>query len=270
MTAKYSPIIAIILLAAVAGAARGEEKAKPPYWLEPMKKLNAQFKGTDNYIARFGDSITVSRAFWSPLGWSDPDVYLPDDGLPKRPAKPWKQVIGGINDEDGAAGGWTTENVLKVIDKVLADRKPELAIIMIGTNDISGGKAPKGYRERLEKIITKCLDAKCIPILNTIPPRKDHDRAVKEVNGIIQDLAEKHHIPLVDYHDAIMMRQPEGRWLGTLIDKDGVHPTAGKTQDYSSQNLDVSGYALRTWVNFLMVREVYFKVLEPAEAKVGK
>jgi lysophospholipase L1-like esterase len=256
----------LLVLAAMAFRARAADADKAPHWLEPMRKLNARFKGTDRYIARFGDSITLSRAFWSPLGWSDPDIYIPDDGLPKRPqGKPWKQTLGGINDEDGCGSGWTTENVLTVIDKVLERRKPEMAIIMIGTNDIAGGKVPKEYRSRLEKIVAKCLDAQCIPILNTIPPRKGLDKAVSEVNGIIEDVATKHHIPLVDYHEAIVMRQPDGRWLGSLIDKDGVHPTAGKTEDYSSKNLEVSGYALRTWVNFMMVREVYFKVLEPPQ-----
>lgn len=154
--------------------------------------------------------------------------------------------------------------MLKVIDKTIAQRKPQIAIIMIGTNDISGKAAtvPRGYQDKVEKIITKCLDAKCIPILNTIPPRKRYDKAVAEVSAILKSLAKKHSIPLVDYHEAIVSRQPDGKWLGTLIDADGVHPTAGKTNDYSPENLKVSGYALRTWVNFLMVREVVFKVIQ--------
>ena len=245
-------------------AQTADVKEHPP-WLEPMKKLNAQFKGDPMYVARFGDSITVSRAFWSPMGWSDPDPFLSDDGLPRRPLgdKPWKQVIKGINDEDGCGSGWSADNVLKVIDKVLAQRKPQVAIVMIGTNDISGDatRAPRDYEQKLEKIIAKCLEAKCIAILNTIPPRKGFDKAVTEVNEALKKLAKKHAVPLVDYHEAIVSRQPAGAWLGTLISDDGVHPTAGKTNDYSPENLKVSGYALRTWINFLMLREVYFKVI---------
>jgi hypothetical protein len=32
---------------------------------------------------------------------------------------------------------------------------------MIGTNDISGGSVPDGYRAGLKKIVQKCLDAHC-------------------------------------------------------------------------------------------------------------
>jgi hypothetical protein len=44
---------------------------------------------------------------------------------------------------------------------------------------------------------------------------------------------------------------------------DGVHPSGGATGDFSAANLGKSGYALRTWVNFLAYRQVYFKVLHP-------
>ena len=260
---NWQGFLAIVLTAATMAEGKPAE-SDAPAWVGPMRKIAAQFKGDPMYVARFGDSITVSRAFWSPMGWSDPDAFIPDDGLPKRVGdKPWKQVIKGVNDEDGCGSGWSADNVLKVIDKVLATRKPQIAIIMIGTNDISGSPsaAPRGYPEKVEKIITKCLDANCIPILNTIPPRKSYEKAVGEVNVILKALAKKHAIPLVDYHEAIVSRQPDGKWLGTLIDTDGVHPTAGKTNDYSPENLKVSGYALRTWVNFLMVREVVYKVV---------
>src|SRR5437588_6599919 len=36
-------------------------------WVEPMKKVHARFKGTPGTFAHFGDSITVSFAFWAPL-----------------------------------------------------------------------------------------------------------------------------------------------------------------------------------------------------------
>lgn len=100
----------MILLAALVMALPAYAAALDPAWLEPMRKLTAQFKGDPMYVVRFGDSITVSRAFWSPMGWSDPDAFIPDDGLPKRVGeKPWKQVIKGVNDEDGCGSGWTAD-----------------------------------------------------------------------------------------------------------------------------------------------------------------
>ena len=34
---------------------------------EPMKQVHARFKGQKGTFAQFGDSITVSLAFWAPL-----------------------------------------------------------------------------------------------------------------------------------------------------------------------------------------------------------
>jgi lysophospholipase L1-like esterase len=241
--------------------------AEPPAWVEPMRKVHAGFKGEPGYVAQLGDSITTSLAFWSPLGWDDPEKYLPkeDDSLPKTPRdKRWRDVIRGVRDkgtEHGNNGGWRVENVLSVIDKVLADKQPEVAVIMIGTNDIRGNRVPDGYRAGVAKIVDKCLAANCVPMLTTIPPMKGHDESVAAANKIIRALAEEKKLPLIDYHAAIIERRPEKTWLGTLISDDGVHPTAGKTNDYSKENLQVDGYALRNWVTFLKLREVYFGVL---------
>ena len=36
-------------------------------WVEPMKQVHARFTGSRGTFALFGDSITVSLAFWAPL-----------------------------------------------------------------------------------------------------------------------------------------------------------------------------------------------------------
>lgn len=264
-----------LVMAALAGvgasttrpASRPATGPAEPYWLGPMKKLHAEFKGTRGYVAQFGDSITHSMAFWSPMGWSDPSVYLPaDDGLPKKPpSKRWRDVIKGARAKGAGEGnysGWRVGSLLRSVDDVLAKRKPEVAIVMIGTNDIWGGSIPAGYRAGLEGIVSKCLARQCIPVLNTIPPFRGRDRVVAGANGIIRKVAAKYRVPLVDYHAAILTRRPGHSWDGTLISKDGVHPAAGKTHVYSEENLRVSGYALRNWVNFLMYRRIYFRILE--------
>src|SRR5687768_13642457 len=258
-------VLAVPTFIASAGPA---SKSAEPAWADPMRKVHAAHKGKDCYVAQLGDSITVSMAFWSPLDWHDLDQHLPEkpeDGLPKRPeGKRWRDVIGGIRDkgpEHGSNGGWRTGNVLKVIDKVLADKQPAIAIVMIGTNDISANKVPANYRADLETIIRKCTAAGCVPILNTIPPRKATQKAAEEANEIIRDVAKQANVPLADYYAEILKRRPGTTWDGTLVSPDGVHPSAGKTQIMTEENLKESGYALRTWVNFLAVREVYFRVI---------
>ena len=263
--------LAMLLLMGLAGTGAAQEKELPA-WVEPVRQVHAKFDGQQHYVAQLGDSITTSLAFWSPLGWDDPEKYLPeDDGLPTKPAdKRWREVILGVRDkgaEHGNDGGWRVENILAVLDKVLKEKRPEVAVIMVGTNDVRGNRVPDNYAPGVEKIVDKCLAAHCIPMLTTIPPMRGHDRAVGEANTILKKLAAEKQIPLIDYHAAILERRPEQTWDKTLISDDGVHPSAHKTNDYSAENLQVDGYALRNWVTFLKYREVYFHVLHPEEIK---
>jgi len=232
-----------------------------------MRKLHAGFQGVDGYIAQFGDSITYSMAFWSPMSWDDPSRFLrADDGLPKTPRdQRWRDYIKGARDKGpkfANYSGWKAAKLVQEVDAVLARENPVAAIIMIGTNDVSGGRVPDTYRGDLEKIVANCRAAHCVPILNTIPPRRGRDEAVAAVNAIIRDVAKQASAPLVDYHAACLHLRPAGSWDGTLISGDGVHPSGGKTNDYSVENVKTCGYALRNWMNFLTVRELVFRVLE--------
>jgi lysophospholipase L1-like esterase len=231
-----------------------------------MRAVHQEFKGRAGYVAQFGDSMTYSMAFWNPLSRSDPSIYLTDnDGLPLQPSgKSWRDVILGTDDkgpEHGNFSGWTSGQVRIAVENILAARQPEVAIILVGSNDIRSGKVPENYRANLEAIVDACLAVHCIPILNTIPPFRGKDSAVDEVNKIILETANSRKVPLADYHAACLKYRPGQSWDGTLISQDGVHPTGGKADDYSDKNLMNSGYALRNWVNFLVYRDIYFRVL---------
>lgn len=255
---------AVVLLMGMSGSrtTEGATADKTPYWYGPMKEVNAGFEGNPGYVAQFGDSITYSMAFWTPVGWMEPDSFLKgDDGFPKRPDRRWRDTLKGFRAKGGNHGnysGWRVGNVLGVIDKVLKREQPEAAIIMIGTNDM---KADNKYKEGLEQLVQKCIAAHCIPILNTIPPRRGRDETCKAINAIIREVAGKHKVPLVDYYAGIVKRRPGTTWDGTLIAKDGVHPSGTDNGNFSEENLKNGGYALRTWMNFLMLREAYFRIM---------
>src|SRR5262245_3527486 len=68
---KFSPLLALLVLPALAPA------ADPPEWAEPMRKVHANFTGTPGTLALFGDSITHSLAFWAP--WEYAPKTLPAD-----------------------------------------------------------------------------------------------------------------------------------------------------------------------------------------------
>jgi len=237
-----------------------------PYWVESMKAAHAGFRGNTGYVAQLGDSITYSMAFWTPIGWDEPDRYLTAaDGLPKRPEqKRWRDTLKGFRDkgpEHGNFSGWRASDVLGVLDDVLKRETPEIAIIMVGTNDISGGAVPEDYRDQLKTIVQKCLAAHCVPILNTIPPRRGYDTAVEAANRVIRQLARESKVPLADYYAECLRLRPARSWENTIISEDGVHPTGGETNVYTEENMKKCGYSLRNWVSFLAVREVYFRVL---------
>jgi len=167
------------------------------------------------------------------MSWDDPQRFLNQDaGLPKTPVKGrWRDAIQGARDKGpkfGNYSGWRVGNLLKTMDAVLVHDRPESAIIMIGTNDISGNRVPAGYRAGLESIVDKCLKAHCVPILNTIPPRRGHDKSVKAINAIIRDVAAKQKLPLADFYAACLRARPGNTWDGTIISKDGVHPKTGE------------------------------------------
>src|SRR5437762_13299594 len=44
-------------------------RSEEPGWVGRMKEVHAKFKGTKGTFAHFGDSITVTMAFWTPLAY---------------------------------------------------------------------------------------------------------------------------------------------------------------------------------------------------------
>ena len=61
---KGAPYLAgVIACAASAFAAETSDE----YWVEPMKEVSASFTGERGTVAQFGDSITISMAFFAPL-----------------------------------------------------------------------------------------------------------------------------------------------------------------------------------------------------------
>jgi lysophospholipase L1-like esterase len=231
-----------------------------------MKAVHASFKGNPGYVAQFGDSITYSMAFWTPIGWDEPDTYLTTaDAFPKRPKdKRWRDTLKGFRakgPEHGNYSGWRVGDVLGAIDAVLKREQPEAALIMVGSNDIAGGTVPDGYREGLGKIVQKCLEAHCVPILNTIPPRRGLQEAVEAANRVIRQTALEYQVPLADFYAECLRLRPGQTWDNSIISQDGIHPSGGQVNVYTQENVQLCGYALRNWVNFLAVRELYFRVL---------
>lgn len=271
-------LMAALLLAPATVRADG-----PPPWVEPMKQVHAKFTGKPGTLVLFGDSITFSRAFWSPLAYAPKTLpeplaknlqlvksYLLEDCWAK-----WRGPQFGS--ESGKTTRWAEEN----IDTWLKKLNPEVAIVMFGTNDMNQIDA-KEYDTRTRAVIEKCLKNGTVVILTTIPPRAGLEKKSKEFADVQRKIATDLKLPLIDYQAEILKLRPDD-WNGglpqfkaeaskdgysvpTLIAGDGVHPSnPSKFQDYSEESLKNNGYQLRTVMTLNVYADVIRLVLDPAK-----
>ncbi|MBN1808855.1 MAG: SGNH/GDSL hydrolase family protein [Planctomycetes bacterium] len=267
------------LLALDAGALEkpGKKKADPDYWVEPMKKVHAAFKGEKKTFAHFGDSITDTRAFWTGLQWQrnnmSPEALKAYNLVRAHMAQKcwgdWKGPRFGNQSRQTAT--WAQQNV----DGWLGDLKPECVLIMFGTNDLATS-TPETYARQMTEIVQKCLNSGAVVILSTIPPRHERDEIVQKYVGAVRKLAADSKVPLIDFYQEVITRRPKD-WDGalpqfaqyngydvpTLISRDGVHPSnPGKYNgDYSDEGLRSNGYTLRNYLVLMKYAEVIEKVL---------
>ena len=233
------------------------------YWVKPMKEVHNRFNGKKGSVATYGDSITYSEEFWTPIRGE-----VTDSGDVKN----LKELTDYIteeswdlkDEENGNKIGWNVRDGLPVLSNCLRNHNPETAIIMFGTNDIEDGTASpviKRYENDLNMFVKKCLDNGTIAILSTIPPRREMLRQVNKYNEIIKKTAELNKIPLVDYYEGMIKRRPDD-WDGVLIRKDdGCHPTK-KGNDWSEKGLKNSGYGLRNYLTVKKYAEVYMSIFK--------
>jgi hypothetical protein len=270
-------VTAVTLLAAALHAAEPAADAK--YWVEPMRKVHAQFKGREGTFACFGDSITVTMAFWSSLQWNRKNMNAAttaDYDLVKAHMKDecWGKWKGG---EFGNTGMMTIRWAFDNVDKWLKNMNPETALIMFGTNDL-GQLSLEEYEAKTRDVVRRCLANGTVVILSTIPPKHGQDAKAKAFVEALRRIARDMGLPVCDYYEAIMTRRPSD-WDGrldqfktapgdeyqvpTLIARDGTHPSNPKEWqgDYSEEGLKHNGYVLRNYVVLRSYAEVIREVL---------
>lgn len=244
-------------------------------WTEPMRKVHAQFKGTPGTFAQFGDSITVTMAFWAPLEWKPKNMDAAATAAYERVSKHmkpecWRAWKGA---KFGSEGGMTVRWALDNVDQWLAQLNPEVALVMFGSNDVGQMDVPE-YETKLGAVVERCLKNGTIVILSTMPPRAGQVEKSRAFADAVRRLAAELDVPLCDYHAEIVKRRPDD-WDGslpkfkapgdgydvpTLIARDGVHPSAPKqfNGDFSAEALRSHGYNLRNYATLL----AYTKVIE--------
>lgn len=256
-----------------------------PEWVEAMRRVHQKFSGQKGTFAQFGDSITVTMAFWAPLPYArknaPPEMeraFQIVNTYMRPECWRWK------GPEFGNEGGKTVKWALEHVDEWLKRLNPEVVIIMFGTNDLTHVSVDE-YRAQLKSLVQKCLDNGTIVILSTIPPRSGFVEKSAAFAEVARQVAAELKVPLVDYHAEILKRRPhdwdgssekfkgyEGYDVPTLISRDGVHPShpAKYRDDYSEEALRCNGYSLRNYLVLLKYAEVIEKVLMAKDKGSGE
>jgi lysophospholipase L1-like esterase len=261
-------------------------QAAPADYADTMKKVAAKFSGKEGVVIHLGDSITYANQYggWARGGkgktpqeeavlkWMHCNDNNDQDGWflarVDRPGNRSDTAVSGIRSSEYLEGG---KSGIPPLAEVIKKYNPQIAVILLGTNDVNGGRTPAQYRADMTRIVDLALANGTIPVVTTLPPIRGKDEAVKAFNAVLADLAKEKKIPLIDYYGEVLKRRPTD-WLGTLISDDGVHPTgdhggASASSEPTEENLRNSGYLLRGVLSVRKILEVKAKVLDAAKKK---
>jgi hypothetical protein len=259
-----------------------QARAKDPNdYAEPMKKVAAKFGGKDGVVIHIGDSITYANGYsgWARYGkgktpqdqavcaWMHVGKDDDTDGWflcrVDRPGGRSDTACSGIKTDEYIAGG---KAGMPPLAEIIRKYNPQIAVVMLGTNDATAGRAPVEVKANLGKIADALAANGTVPIVSTLPPYVGKDELIAKYNAAIQDLAKEKKLPLIDYGGEILKRRPND-WKGTLVSGDGVHPTvdqggANPGSEPTEANLKNSGLLLRGWLSVRKIGEVKERVID--------
>ena len=249
----------------------------PADYAEAMRKVSAKFSGKEGVVIHLGDSITYASPYggWARYGkgktaqdqavctWMHVGADDETDGWylarVDRAGNRSDTAASGVRSDEYIAGG---KGGLPPLADLLKKYNPQMAVVLLGTNDLNAGRTPAQYKGDMTRIVDALVANGTIPILTTIPPMKGKDDAVKAFNVVLAELAKEKKLPLIDYCGEILKRRPKD-WLGTLISGDGVHPTGENAgAEPTDENLKSSGQLLRGVLTVRKIAEVKAEVLD--------
>jgi hypothetical protein len=184
--------------------------------------------GRRDVFAKVGDSITVSGAF---LRCFEGDDIRWGEHASLRETRDFFAAT-RLDDRTSSFGrgtlaarvGWRTVRVLEgsppPLLRELDALRPAWAVVMLGTND-TYPDAMQGYARTLRPVIDALLDRGVIPLLSTLPPRRDDLQAQQltpEMNAVVRMVARSRRVPLMDLFGALDPLPSAG------LNRDGVHP----------------------------------------------
>lgn len=220
----------------------GEPIAKTPYPIgalhSPMdsavvrrlKAVLAKSEGRTNVFAKVGDSLTVNSYFLGCFNGKDVRLDKYKDLEETRAFFTANLVERNRSSFDrstlAAKVCWSSSAVIGGDPSPLAQEikaiNPAFAVVLIGTNDTY----PTGVallEKKLVEIVDYSLDHGVVPLLSTLPHRRDSSQAkalVPRMNEVIRTIAQDKQVPLMDLYTALADLPRQG------LGKDGIHLTA--------------------------------------------
>lgn len=271
---KYLLIIITLLISITSRTIAADSTSD---WLENMKSVHSKFTGSSGTFAHFGDSITVTLAYWTPMLYerknASPEMEaaysLTSKYMQKQCWREWKGSRYG--NQSSMTIRWADKNIASWLKEL----NPETALIMFGTNDLHSVPLEE-YNTKLRHVVKQCLDNGTVVILSTIPPRHKMADKAAVYSETIRKTAKDLKVPLIDFHREVLQRRPtdwdgasekfakyKGYDVPTLLARDGVHPSHPKkfSNDYSEDALKTCGFSLRNYLALMqyaeMIKELY-------------
>jgi lysophospholipase L1-like esterase len=259
-------------------------------YLAAMQEVAEKFDGTEGVVLHLGDSITLAAPYtaWARNGrgktpedeailtWSHCGEKDERDGWHLASFEVgsfWSYTAaGGVRVDQYLAGGY---GGLPPLARIVEEYDPQVAIVMLGTNDAWQGRPANEFAGDMARIIRRLLDNGIVPVVSTIPPMIPAPELGDHYNAELWGLAEHHKLPVIDFHGEIIGRRPDGSWNGALLGKDDPHPTASRAgvtpeSEPTAENLRESGYLLRGWLSVKKLIEVRGRVWEMETGRISR
>ena len=218
--AIYLSVIAVLIIAViVVGLALGIEPKEEENFFKVYYDNKCESYGIQNYNLSKGQIIFI--------GDSITDLCPLDDYYLDLPLACYNRGIGGD----------TTEGVLDRLQVSIFDLMPSKVVLMIGTNDVNGGKSEKYIVNNYAKIIKEIKEG--VPnvelyCMSIIPQNKDMESysdvdttanniKIQSINGKIKGLSEEQEATYIDLYPALLGK--EGN-LDKAYSDDGLHLNA--------------------------------------------
>ncbi len=257
-------------------------------WAEVMIPVARKFTGTQGMVVLMGDSLTYAN---QSTRWARSGAAAPGATDSAKAILRWSHANDGQKETNGwwmaavdrpggrsetAASGIRTDQYIKggfhglpSLAEILRKFNPQVAFILLGTNDAHGRK-PDDVLKDMNTIVETVIANGTIPVLTTLPPARAenmHER-IKQINQRYLGLAAARKLPIIDLYGEFVSRQPKGAWQGTLVGPDGVHLTHEQAAGPpSEENLKNCGYLLRCYLTVQKLKEVKEKVIDKVKTR---